>query len=159
MEKVLGSKRKREIKKTYFSSFPKEERMPFGLMLVMSCLWNTQFLAFYDEKALCGMAYIAAIGKQTFLMFLAVDKQLRSKGYGGKILNEIQALYPKNKIIVSIEPCDGSMEEQEDRSRRKDFYIRNGYRETGYFMKRAGQMGYLISGGSFCFLWRTASVL
>ena len=47
--------------------------MPFFLMLIMSCLWNTQFLAFYDEKILCGLVYMATLGRQTFIMFFAVQ--------------------------------------------------------------------------------------
>jgi hypothetical protein len=36
IEKVRTSKRKQEVKDVYLSSFPKEDRMPFGLMLMMS---------------------------------------------------------------------------------------------------------------------------
>lgn len=50
-EKALKSKGKREIKELYETSFPKEERMPFIVMLLMSCLRNTQFFAFYEEKS------------------------------------------------------------------------------------------------------------
>lgn len=49
-EKALKGKGKREIKELYETSFPKEERMPFIVMLLMSCLRNTQFFAFYEEK-------------------------------------------------------------------------------------------------------------
>lgn len=124
--------------------------MPFPLMLFLSCLWNTQFLAFYDEKILCGFVYMATIGRQTFIMFFAVDKNLRSKGYGSEILAQIQLLHPENKIIVSIEPVIKKAENMEQRIRRKDFYIRNGYQESGYFMKLAGQeQEILIKNGCF----------
>lgn len=33
----------RDIKRIYFDAFPKNERMPFFLMVLMSKLWNTQF--------------------------------------------------------------------------------------------------------------------
>lgn len=150
VEKVLRSSHKKEIKEIYLSSFPKEERMPFVLMLLMSCLWNTQFLAFYDDKTLCGLVYMANLGKQTFIMFIAVDANLRSKGYGSRILKEIQLLYPENMIIVSIEPCMEPVENMEQRIRRKNFYIHNGYRETGYWMKLAGQeQEILVKNGDF----------
>lgn len=32
-----------DIKRIYFETFPKNERMPFFLMVLMSKLWNTQF--------------------------------------------------------------------------------------------------------------------
>ena len=66
------------------------------------------------------------------------------------IRDRIQTMYPKNKIIVSIEPCVDNAANLEQRLKRKDFYIRNGYRETGYSMKLAGQeQEILISKGLF----------
>ena len=38
----------RDIKRIYFDAFPKNERMPFLMMVAMSKLWNTQFLSFCD---------------------------------------------------------------------------------------------------------------
>lgn len=150
IEKVIRSKNKKQIKELYLSSFPKEERMPFIMMLLMSCLWNTEFLAFYDEDKLCGIIYLASLRKQTFIMFFAVDEKLRSHGYGSRILNEIEKLYPKNPIIVSIEPCFEDADNIEQKLRRKSFYQRNGYVETGYFMKLAGQVQeILIKQGMF----------
>lgn len=39
----LGSS---DVKEIYFDSFPENERMPFPMMVAMSKLWNTEFLAF-----------------------------------------------------------------------------------------------------------------
>ena len=52
-----------------------------------------------------------------FIMFLAVDSKLRSKGCGSLMLKEIQSLYPENKVIVSIERCDKTVENLEQRLR------------------------------------------
>lgn len=46
--------RNTEIKRIYFEAFPKRERMPFLMMVVMSKLWNTQFFGFYDGEIPCG---------------------------------------------------------------------------------------------------------
>lgn len=83
-------------------------------------------------------------------MFLAVDKTLRSKGYGSAILQDIQNKYPEKKIIISIEPCDNDAPDTELRTRRKDFYMRNKYKETGYMMKLNGIIQeIIISNGEF----------
>lgn len=136
--------RSADVKHIYFDSFPKNERMPFSMMVVMSKLWNTEFLGYYDSDTLCGFAYLAHNSKIVFVMFLAVDKALRSKGYGSTILREIQNKYPDKKIIISIEPCDKSSPDIELRTRRKDFYMRNGYKETGYMMKLNGVVQEII---------------
>lgn len=132
------------VKNIYTDSFPKNERMPFPMMVAMSKLWNTDFLAFYDKDTLCGFIYLAYNRNIVFVMFLAVDKMLRSKGYGSAILQEIQNKYPDKKIIVSIEPCDKNAPDIDLRTRRKDFYLRNGYKETGYMIKLAGVVQEII---------------
>ncbi len=150
VENVKTSKRKQEVKDIYVSSFPKEDRMPFALMLMMSYLWNTEFLAFYNDKLLCGFVYMATIGKQSYVMFFAVKENLHAKGYGSYILEIIQSMHLNNKIIISIEPCDESTEDYEQRVRRKNFYLKNGYLETGYFMKLGGKkQEILIKNGLF----------
>ena len=78
---------------------------------------------------MCGFVYLAHNSKIVFVMFFAVDKTLRSKGYGSAILQEIQNKYPNKKIIISIEPCDSKCPDIELRKRRKDFYMRSGYKE------------------------------
>ncbi len=139
-----------DVKRIYFEAFPPKERMPFPLMVAMSKLWNTQFWSFYDHNTLCGFAYLAHSGKIVFVMFLAVEQSLRSKGYGSAILQEIQGRYPDKKIIVSIEPCEDAAPDIEVRKRRKEFYLRNGYRETGYQIKLSGVVqDVLVANGEF----------
>lgn len=139
-----------DIKRIYFEAFPKKERMPFPMMVAMSKLWNTQFFSFYDGDVPCGFIYLASIGKIVFVMFFAVDKALRSKGYGSAILKDIKNKYPEKKIIVSIEPYEKDAPDIELRTRRKDFYMRNGYKETGYMMKLNGVVQeIIISNGTF----------
>ena len=149
VEKVSRSKRKNEIKNIYTSSFDKKDRMPFFMMIAMSFLWNTEFFAFYDGDILCGFIYMATIHRMSFVMFFAVDEKLRSKGYGSSILKIIQMMYPKNKIIITIEPCDADVEDVELRIRRKNFYMRNGYKETGYFIKLGKEQEIIINNGVF----------
>lgn len=150
VEKVRSSKRKQEIQDMYYASFSKEERMPFGLMVAMSYLRHTDFLAFYDGEVLCGWVYMATMGRQTFIMFFAVDERLRSRGYGSQILQYVETRYPQNVLLVSIEPCIEACGNRDLRLKRKAFYRRNGFGESGYFMKLAGQeQEILVRNGPF----------
>ena len=133
-----------DIKRIYFEAFPKGERMPFFMMVAMSKLWNTQFLGFYDGGVPCGFIYLASNRKIVFVMFLAVDKCLRSMGYGSSILQQIEKIHPNKKIIISIEPCDDTVSDIELRKKRKSFYMRNGYEETGYMIKLNGVVQEII---------------
>lgn len=142
--------RNKDVKKIYMDSFPKEERMPFALMVLLTKITHTDFLAFYDKDILCGFIYMATIKNITFIMFFAVDKNIRSKGYGSQILNEVQILYPNNKIIISIERCDVESENIDDRIRRKNFYLKNGYIDTGYLMELSNtEQEVIIKNGEF----------
>lgn len=139
-----------EVKSLYLDAFPKGERMPFWMMVAMSKLWNTQFLSFYVNETVWGFIYMATNKNLSFIMFFAVDKQLRSRGYGSEILRAVQKMNPNKKIIVSIEPCDVDAADFELRKKRKEFYLRNGYRETGYMIKLSGVIQeILIANGEF----------
>lgn len=139
-----------DIKRIYFEAFPKRERMPFPLMVAMSKLWNTQFSGFYDGDIPCGFIYLASNRKIVFVMFFAVDECLRSKGYGSFILQQLRNKYPDKKIIISIELCDNSAPDIGLRKRRKSFYLRNGYKETGYKIKLNGVVQeIIITNGEF----------
>lgn len=140
----------KDIKRIYFEAFPKNERMPFLMMVAMSKLWNTQFFGFYDGDTPCGLIYLASNSKIVFVMFFAVNQCLRSKGYGSSILQQIEKMYSNKKIIISIEPCDDNDPDIALRRRRKSFYMRNGYQETGYMMKLGGmEQEIIITNGAF----------
>ena len=144
------SKDKLKIKEIYTSSFLKEDRMPFGLMLIMAKMKNTEFISFHDKNILCGFVYMATIKELTFVMFLAVDKNIQSKGYGSCILDKIQSMHTDNKIIISIEGCDEEVKDIDHRIRRKKFYINNGYVETGYLVElKNKKQELLIKNGEF----------
>jgi GNAT superfamily N-acetyltransferase len=124
--------------------------MSFLLMIAMSKLWNTKFLALYDNDTPYGFVYLAKNKKLVFIIFFAVDKSLRSHGYGSEILAEIKRMYPSKKIIVSIEPCSPESDDIQIRIRRKNFYLRNGFKETGWQMKLNGvEQEILVANGDF----------
>jgi len=126
------TKDKNKIKEIYISSFPKDDRMPFWLMLFIAGRPGTDFLSFYDKDTLCGFTYMAVAENLTFILYFAVDKNNRSGGYGSHILEKIEAVHPGSKIILSIEICNEGDIEQ--RLKRKKFYLKNGYSETGYII-------------------------
>ena len=140
----------KKIKQIYEDSFTKNERMPFVLMVAMSKLWNTEFLSFYENDIPCGFIYFAKNSRIVFIMFFAVSEDMRSKGYGTLILNEIKKMYPSEKIIVSIEPCLEQSSDEELCIRRKNFYLRNGFRESGYNMRlNKTDQEILVANGDF----------
>ena len=107
-----------------------------GIAYPSGCCRRWPFV-FRDGDAYVGVDYAVSIDGITFVLFLAVDKRVRSRGYGSRILDQIKADHPDDIIIVSFEPSVEGADGCGPGSRRKAFYLRNGFRETGY----AGVMG------------------
>lgn len=150
VEKVVHSNKKKEIEAIYTSSFNKEERIPFKMMLMLAKMKKTEFLAFYDEALLVGFVYLGVVKDITYITFLAIDQALRSKGYGHQILEYVEEMYPHNKIILSIEPSSENGYQYTTRSKRKRFYLNNGFFETQHYIKLGGKkQELLIKNGIF----------
>ena len=84
-----------------------------------------------DEPA--GFMVVRQYGQIVYLAYLAVRTDLRSKGIGGHALRELIRKYPEQKIVVEFEAPVGDSSPDSIRLRRKNFYIRNGFYETGWY--------------------------
>lgn len=115
----------------YEDSFPEDERMPYPMMVGMAMRKGMDMMLYYKDKKLCAMTYIATYGRLSYIFYLAVDKELRGRGLGTKLLRQIRRDYPDNNIILEIERLDPSAENNGERIRRKEFYKRNGFTECG----------------------------
>jgi GNAT superfamily N-acetyltransferase len=119
------------------------------MMLILSKLKRTHFYVYYEDDKIIGFSYFGVRKNITFISFLAVDESKRSHGYGKLILDHIQMLYPFNKIILTIEQSHNSYSYSE-RSKRKKFYMMNGFLETDYYMKMGKKVQeILIKNGEF----------
>lgn len=92
---------------------------------------NSNLYALYDNDLFIGYMAIKTFKNMAYLFFLAIDSNLRSKGYGGQALKEFRKLYPNYQLVLDLELIDESAKNNNQRIRRKDFYIKNGYKKTG----------------------------
>ena len=107
------------------------------------------FLAYYDDDKFVGFTYLITEGDLTFIQYIAVDSTLHSKGYGSAILSQIKALYPNNRIALNLEMLDENAENTEQRIKRRAFYDKNGYEDTGIITDVHGNtLDTLILGGT-----------
>ena len=68
-----------------------------------------------------------------YLAFFAVRSDLRSKGIGGNAVRELIRRNPDKQVIVEYEAPDPTCAANDERLRRKRFYLRNGFHETGWY--------------------------
>lgn len=120
------------IRNLYYEAFPQKERIPFELLVLRSSAEWIDFFAFYDNGRFCGFAYLISSDTLTSIMYLAVDKELRSSGYGSRILNFIRKRYKDHTLALEIEMPHNKAENYLQQVQRKKFYIRNGFSESGY---------------------------
>ena len=122
----------REITQLLKSAFPKEEQTSVLLLLLGALRKNTHFTAFYYEDKFAGLLYTIENDRHCFILYLAVNQDIRSKGIGGEILDYAYAQAGDKIIVLNVEPLDSAADNIEQRKRRIAFYARHGILETGY---------------------------
>ena len=136
-----------EFKRLYFTAFPREERIPLSALLEKDA--SSGLFACYDGEVFCGFYAALSFGDITHILFLAVPEALRGCGYGTRLLALIAARYSGQRIIVDIESEDPAAPNNAQRIRRKAFYLRSGYVESGIeYVWRGVPYQILIRGGS-----------
>lgn len=88
-------------------------------------------MSFSDEGEFVGMAFTFSEDSTVFWVYFATVPEMRSKGYGSKIIGLIRDAYPGKDVFLVLEPCIADAEDYEMRVRRHGFYLRNGCRDTG----------------------------
>lgn len=130
---------------TYKKSFPRLERIPFAILLVYAKRKGSLFIAFYENGIFCGETYLIRIGDVVFILYLAVNPKLRSKGYGSKIVAWVQEKFPNHKISLTIETVNKSCDNYAQRFKRQEFYYKNGFQKTSYRVKEFGVVYDILS--------------
>ena len=119
----------RKFRHLYLTAFPKEERVPAKYLMKHN--GESELIACYDGETFCGFYSTLTFGDITHILFLAIAEELRDHGYGSRILRLISARHPDNRIILDMEADVSDAPNYEQRVRRKAFYEKNGYVESG----------------------------
>lgn len=119
-------------------AFPPKEYLPPSKLIEMSREDEFDFLALYDGDKFVGFIAVVTHKSIAYLFFLAIDKVLRGNGYGGMALKTLRSLYPGFRHVVDFEMVDDAAENNEQRKKRRSFYLKNGYLPTGRFLSYLG---------------------
>lgn len=122
----------RDVKALYMQAFPKEERIAFVPLVLNSYRRDVSFRAFYDGERFAGLLYSIMSDDMAYALFLAVNPDARSRGYGSQILSVLAEEAGERAVLLDIEPVEKSAENYEQRVRRLSFYNRNGFSYTGF---------------------------
>lgn len=119
-------------------AFPPEERIEVDRLITMAATGRIEFVAIYDGDEFVGFCVVRIHAPVVYIFYLAIDRSKRSRGYGGQALRLLGEVYPDYQIVLDLEKLDEGSENYEQRKARKHFYLRNGYYETGYYMRYHG---------------------
>lgn len=111
-------------------SFPENEKIPlrnlrrtFGRGGVLRM--------FYDSDRFVGICYTFEANGIIFLVYLATVPELQSMGYGSEILDYMATEKKNRYMFLVLEQENGTPAEMKICRRRKEFYRRNGWKDTG----------------------------
>lgn len=129
----LSRAQKKELKQLYVTAFPKAERVPWRRLIRLDRRERCEFSGRYDGERLAGLTVVIEREDFTYLFFLAVSASARGKGYGSAILRQLSARYDGKPLVLDMEKIEPSPN-LEERVRRKNFYLKNGFScgEFGY---------------------------
>lgn len=119
-------------------AFPPAEYLAPAEMVEMAKESDFDFWALYDEMQFIGFIAVMRYKNMTYLFFLAIDPTCRDHGYGTRAIETLKALYPNTQMVVDMEMLDERAENHVQRVKRREFYIRNGYKPTGHFLSYFG---------------------
>lgn len=126
------SKDYKQICELLCTSLPENEHLPLPIMYLLSLRKDIHYLSFYDEDQLIGLMYTIETKELDYLLYLAVNPNIRSKGYGSKMMEWLSFRSGKKPVALDIERLNDKAKNYNQRLKRYKFYEKNGFKETGY---------------------------
>lgn len=129
IEHYQYTKYKNTVKRIYEDSFPLSERFDFSILEKCDKERNVHLSCILYDDCPIGMWFTINLPNDiTYLMYFAIDKEYRNRNIGSKVLQNL--MIANDKVMLCIEkPVD------EITRKRKGFYLRNGFYETGVFFE------------------------
>lgn len=115
------------IRRLYKEAFPISERKPFSIIKSMAKRGKTDLWYLEDKDGFAGLC--ATInGPDTVLIdYLAIAGKRRGQGVGTRVISSLLEHYKDYGVLIEIEEIDESADNNEERIRRRNFYLRAGF--------------------------------
>ena len=122
-----------QIRQLYETAFPEEEQIPWDDLMRLIGEMHLDFTAYYDGNTFVGFTIIYPKPSFTWYWYFAVRDELRGKGYGQQILNDVIECHKGQTTVFDMESPRQECANSEQRKRRHNFYLRNGFRDTNVY--------------------------
>ena len=122
-----------QIKRLYQISFPENEQIPWNDLVRLIDEMNLDFTAYYEKDIFIGFTVVFPHEPFNWYWYFAVVPELRGQGRGQKILTTLIEKYKGKTCVLDMESPKQKCNNSEQRIRRRNFYIRNGFRDTNLY--------------------------
>ena len=120
---------RKDIGPLFERAFPEDERPPADIFFSSFKKQNNKvLLGFYKENAFIGFTSLIIYKDICYIFFLAVSENKRKQGFGSKILDYVKNNYHKYNILLCYEEVDEKYDNYEERVKREQFYLHNGFK-------------------------------
>lgn len=115
-------------------AFPKNERVRVADMFAEQAGLDKHILGIYDDDgSFVGFFMLILTEDCAYVSYFAIDPALRCRGLGGRALKRMQEYCGTRQVVLDFEAPDESCPDNDMRLRRRAFYLRNGFYETGFY--------------------------
>lgn len=136
---VCDQNRLEKIQNLYEEAFPLAERRSFHLILQTRDKGQAEILAIEDENGdFLGLVITAKHKDLVLLDYFAISPNHRGSGIGSKVFQDLIQKYADKRFFLEIERTDVGADNQLERLKRKDFYIRNGMQNMSFLVRAFG---------------------
>ncbi|MBR3627765.1 MAG: GNAT family N-acetyltransferase [Elusimicrobia bacterium] len=136
-----------QLKLLYQTAFPENEQIPWNDLIRLIDQMHLDFTAYYEDDNFIGFTILFPHKKFNWFWYFAVIPELRGQGKGQKILTYLIEKYKEKNVVLDMESPKQKCDNLEQRKRRHDFYLRNGFRDTNLYRKYGNlEMTIMING-------------
>ena len=127
-----------QVEETYRTrmtlDFPADELKPLSRITDAISRGGYACTGFFEGDTLLAYAFFVITGREYLLDYFAVSADCRGTGVGSRFLTALKSRLPQESlVIVEVEhpAFAADADDRRMRERRRDFYLRNGCRDTG----------------------------
>ena len=91
---------------------------------------DNELLGFYLDNRFIGFTNLLFYKDLCYMFFLAVSPEYRNEGFGSQIIQEAFKEYPDKTYVLCYDEVDEKYSDNNLRIRRRNFYLRNGFKDN-----------------------------
>ena len=132
-KKITAANVNEQIKQLYQTVFPEDEQIPWNELLPLIEEMHLDFTAYYEGDTFIGFTIVYPRPSFNWYWYFAVVPELRGQGKGQEILTTLIEKYKGQSCVLDMESPRQECNNSEQRRRRHDFYLRNGFHDTNVY--------------------------